>query len=183
MVAIVAAVIALVTALVNAIMYLNSSKKSAVLKVIVETRIGYLQSLRNANATFIGIANPDVVLHCAKIASTEYIYPKDLADAVGSLKTLLKPFYPIERELIEKIDSIESGCLDLFMKGEARGSTESLRNELATYTKMFAQYDWAYWQYIIKQADGKFKNSNVDFDEVYKETGRCIAETYDYDWK
>jgi hypothetical protein len=186
-IAFITAGVAFITCIMNMIVIFINSKKSGNLKIIVETRIKYMQSLREANAIFIGCSNPDVILQCAKIINGMYVYPKELAEAAGLLKTLLKPFYRIENKLIEKINSIEQKCLDLYINGATYNLIETIKTERADYIKLFAQYDWAYWQFIMKQADSKYKYSSQSFDDVYEETRRDIVdyakvEKFVYDW-
>jgi hypothetical protein len=180
--ALIAAGLAVVTCIVNLIVSSMNSKKNSNLKIIVKTRLKYMQSLRNANSIFIGISNPDITLYCIKCNKNKYFYPKELAEAAGILKTLLKPFYPIENRLLGMINSIENNCLNLFLNGETNGLIEKIKTELKLYIKLFTQYDWAFWQYIIKQADGKDKNSDKDFDEIYEDTRKNIISLYNYDW-
>jgi|GEM_PF-6919687 len=170
------------TSIMSLIVSHSNAKKNSIIRVIVETRIKYLQQLRDANAKFIGVANPEVIYSVQKINTALFVYPKELAESVGLLITLLKPFYQYEKRLVELINVIERNCLTMFM-GEADDViAEKIKKDLAIYMKLFAQYDWAYWQYIMKQADGKCINSNVDFDNVYKETQKEISKRYDYEW-
>ena len=181
--AFIAAGFAVITCIINIIVSAVNSKKDNNLKIIVETRIKYMQSIREANAIFIGIANPDVIQYCSKTNTGLFFYPKELAEAAGVLKTLLKLFYPIENRLIKLICSIEDNCLWLFGNDATNELTEAIKSDLAKYTKLFAQYDWVYWQYIIQQADGNFKNSHKDFDETYEETRLNITKSYGYIWE
>jgi len=180
--AVIVAGLAGATSLINIILSVINARQSGNIRVIVETRIEYMQMLRKANAVFIGLAKPNVVLQFSKLNNGLYIYPKELVEATGTLKTLLKPFYPVEIRLLTMINSIENNCLALFANDSIIQSDDNITNELETYIKLFTQYDWVLWQFIMKQADGKYKNSNIDFDEVYGETQRNITNTYGYKW-
>jgi succinate dehydrogenase flavin-adding protein (antitoxin of CptAB toxin-antitoxin module) len=115
-----------------------------------------------------------------------YVYPKELAESAGILKTLLKPFYRIESRLIEKINSVEEKCLNLYINGATDRLTEIIKSERSEYIKLFAQYDWAYWQFIMKQADSRYKYSSKSFDDIYRETYKDIIsvndEKFAYNW-
>jgi len=173
---VIAAIVTAAAALFAIIVSWSNSKKGSILKVVVESRVEYMQSLRSANATFIGLADPDVILQSMKTVSLVPAYPKDLAVAAGSLKTLLKPFYKIEQQLIKMINSIEKRCFALFAEDGSVDITK-LKQSLELYTQLFAQYDWAYWQYVMKQADGKLRNSDEHFDKTYEETGEKYKES------
>jgi hypothetical protein len=180
--AFIAAGFAVVTSVVNIVVSSVNAKKSCNIQVIVETRIAYMQKLREANATFIGIANPDIILQSTQLNDSFFVYHKEMAESVGVLKTLLKPFYPVENRLIKMIDSIEKNCLSLFKNEKDSILSDKIENEIAIYTNLFSQYDWVLWQFIMKQADGKFRNSNMDFDDVYEETKKGIIKNYKYEW-
>jgi hypothetical protein len=178
-----AAGVAGVTSIINIIVSVTNAQKNNNIQVIVETRIAYMQQLRNANATFSGLADPDVIHSLKKIDNGLFVYPRELGSSAGLLRTLLKPFYSFESRLIGLIDAIEHDSLILFEKGTDNALTEKIKNNLVVYMKLFAQYDWAYWQYIMKQVDGKCKNSNLDFDAIYKETEQNIAKCYKNNYK
>ena len=180
--AFIAAGFAVLTSIINIIVSTINVRKSSNIRVIVETRINYMEKLRNANAVFIGITNPKFILKCGKINKESYLYIKDIVESAGVLKTLLKTFYPIEIRMVKLINSIENNCIELIDNEKNKDIIENINNELNEYSKLFNQYDWVYWQYIIKQADGKFKDSNIDFDTVYEESKNKYKNEYNYDW-
>jgi hypothetical protein len=178
--AFVASGFAVLTSIINIIVSSINAKKDSNIKVIVKTRIIYLQKLRNVNAKFISMANLNLISNNTK--KNELFIIKDFLESVSKLKTLLKPFYPIEKRLIELIDSIENNTIMLFNGDVDNDLIVKLKNDIMIYTKLFNQYDWVYWQYIIKQADGRFKNSNSDFDEIYEENKLKYVKEYNYEW-
>jgi len=178
--AFVASGFAVLTSIINIIVSSINAKKNSNIEIIVKTRIIYLQELRHVNAKFISMANLNFISNNTK--KNELFIIKDFLESVSKLKTLLKPFYPIEKRLIELIDSIENDTIVLFNGGVDNNLIVKLKNDIMIYTKLFNQYDWVYWQYIIKQADGRFKNSNSDFDEIYEENKLKYMKEYNYEW-
>jgi len=171
---------AVITSVINILTSRVNAKKNSNISFIVDTRINYMQKLRNANAIFIGIANPNVILNCIKNNSLTLL--KDFVESAGILKTLLKPFYPIEKRMIDLINSIENNSIKMFNDGIDNNIFEKNNIDLTLYIKLFNQYDWSYWQFIMSQADGQYKNSNNDFDKLYKELGIKYKKDYNYDW-
>ena len=172
---------AVLTSIVNIITSRINAKKNSNISFIVETRIKYMQKLRSANAIFIGMANPNVVENCIKNKTFSLI--TDFVESAGMLKTLLKPFYPLEKRMIELINSIENNCIKMLNNGIDNNLVEKNNNDLRLYSGLFNQYDWVYWQYIMSQADGRYKNSNTDFDNLYKDLGTKYKKEYNYDWQ
>jgi hypothetical protein len=181
-IAAIAAAFAVLTSVINIVVSTIYANKSSNIKVVVETRINYMQELRSANAIFLGMANPNVILKCEKINNESFVYLKNIVKSAGILKTLLKPFYPIENRMIKLINSIENNCITLLHNEINNNLAENIKNELNEYTKLFSQYDWVYWQYIIKQADGNFRNSDIDFDNIYEKYKCIYRNEYNYDW-
>ena len=157
------------------------AKKNSNIRFIVETRINYMQKLRSANAIFISLANPSLKLNCNN--EKTLILLKDFIESAGILKTLLKPFYPIEKRLVELIYSIENNIILMFNNKSENNLSENILNDLSLYTKLFNQYDWVYWQYIMSQADGQYKNSDNDFDKLYSDIQIKYKNIYNYDWE
>jgi len=171
---------AVITSVINILTSRINAKKNSNISFIVDTRINYMQKLRNANAIFIGIANPNIILNCINNNSLNLL--KDFIKSAGILKTLLKPFYPIEKKMIDLINSIENNSIKMLNNGIDNNIIEKNYNDLILYIKLFNQYDWVYWQFIMSQADGKYKNSNSDFDKLYNELGIRYKKEYNYDW-
>jgi hypothetical protein len=173
---------AVFTSIINIIVSTVNVRRSSNIHVIVETRISYMEKLRNANAVFIGITNPKLILRFGKTNKEFYQYIKDIVESAGILKTLLKSFYPIEFRMVKLINSIEKDCIELIDNETNNDIIEKINNELKEYILLFNQYDWVYWQYIIKQADGKLRDSNIDFDKIYEESKNKYKNEYNYDW-
>jgi bifunctional ADP-heptose synthase (sugar kinase/adenylyltransferase) len=178
--AFVASGFAVLTSIINIVVSSINAKKDSNIEVIVKTRIIYLQELRYVNAKFISMVNLNLISNNTK--KKELFIIKDFLESVSKLKTLLKPFYPIEKRMIELTDSIENDTITLFNCDVDNDLIVKLKNDIMIYTKLFNQYDWVYWQYIIKQADGRFKNSNSDFDEIYEENKLKYMKEYNYEW-
>jgi hypothetical protein len=151
---------------------------------VTSGRIKYLDEIRKANGFLLGLIDRDTIKFLAKTQKTDKCcesYLVSLNTEVGKLKTYFKPFYPIEQAIISALDALVEQCTAQFLSPEQELGTE-LNTAAKRYNTLYAQYDWAYWQYIQKQADGKFLNSSVQFDKVYGELAKEMKKDYDYTW-
>ncbi|MDR3217185.1 MAG: hypothetical protein LBT55_07280 [Clostridiaceae bacterium] len=156
---------------------ITDSRKTAERTIVTSGRTKYLDAIREANTAFRGLAAYNSVRFSVNAPQEEFQYIPAMYTALAKLKTYLKPFYKIDARLRAQADSLASLCAEQFFIPPNDGV--SLKNEIEaaadSYDKLYAQYDWAYWQYIQSQVDGVHKNSNEDYDGEY---GKLQAEVY-----
>lgn len=175
-VALISAGIALLTAIVSATVTITQKYRSNVIAIVTNGRIKYLDDLRDGNTAFAALTNHDV------IKAYSGCYPLEVRRALSKMSTFLKPFYDIERALVGTAEELATVCIKQFDEPQNDFKDEILRLK-ARYTKLYAQYDWAYWRYIQAQVDGKKRNSDTDFDRIYAETKEELCALYDYTWE
>ena len=164
-IAIVTAGIALVTSVVGFSYNLIQSRKDRVQKIILENRIKYMDEIREGFSSFIGLANTAAINSALKNSEAAKIYYEKLYTGYGKIKTYIKPFYAIDKELLVSLDALYFHMLKLLNgKGAKEAELDALREDFAD---KYLKYDWAYWKYIQNQKSGNYMNSDDAFDEVY----------------
>jgi len=166
-IAIITAGIALLTSIASITYNLIQSRKDRVQKVILENRIKYMNEIRDGFGSFIGLANAEAIKFA--LSNTEALnnFSGNLFKGYGKIKTYIKPFYKIDKELLISLDKLYY-CILTVMNGTDKNIAEldALREDFAD---KYLKYDWAYWKYIQRQKEGNYMNSDDAFDNVYYE--------------
>lgn len=164
-IAIVTAGIALITSVASFTYNLIQSRKDRIQKVILDNRIKYMNEIRDGFADFIGSANIEAIKLAQSNSEVMKNYSKNLFSGYGKIKTYIKPFYKIDKELLIALDSIYN-CILSVLNGNKENEKliDDLREDFA---KKYLTYDWAYWKYIQRQREGNYMNSDDAFDDVY----------------
>lgn len=164
-IAIVSAGIAFVTSVANFTYNLIQGRKDRLQKVILDNRIKYMIEIREGFSGFIGLANSESIEYARNNSEVMKIYSANLFDGYGKIKTYLKPFYKIEKDLLNALDDLYYCILSTFNGVETNmASIDKLREDFAD---KYLKYDWAYWKYIQSQREGRFMDSDEDFDKIY----------------
>ena len=166
-IAIIAAAIALCTSAAGIIYNLIQNKKAGIQKIILENRITYMYEIRKGFTDFIGLANAAAVKAVKNNSEASKIYYANLFNGYEKIKTYIKPFYDIDRRLLDVLDKTYF-CILSMINGETDDETEldKLREELC---HNYLTYDWAYWKYIQDQKECIYVNSDDAFDKVYEQ--------------
>ena len=146
---------------------LVQAKKTRIQKIILENRIKYLSEIRDGFSSFIGLCNIDAINYAKTDSNVMKVYAEKLFNGFGKIKTYIKPFYKIDKDLLDLLDSLYYCVLNILNdKNEECERVETLRESFAD---KYLKYDWAYWKYIQTQKNGKYVNSDDAFDKVYNE--------------
>lgn len=173
-IAIVSAAIAFVTSVSNFAYNIIQHRKDRTQKVILENRIKYMNEIREGYSNFIGLADIESIKYAQNNHEVMKIYSDKLFTGYGKIKTYLKPFYKIEEALLAKLDELYNRMLSA-LNGKEK-NTDSIAELREDFTDKFLKYDWAYWEYIQRQKEGNFMNSDKDFDQVYNDLIKRINE-------
>lgn len=164
-IAIVTAGIALITSVASFTYNLIQNRKERVQKVILDNRIKYMNEIRDGFADFIGTANTEALKFAQSNSEVMKNYSEKLFSGYGKIKTYIKPFYKIDKELLVALDSLYDCILSVLNGNTENGKLiDDLREDFA---KKYLTYDWAYWKYIQRQREGNYMNSDDAFDDVY----------------
>ena len=164
---IVTASLAFITSAWNLIYNINKGKKERIDKVILSNRIEYMREMRSGFSSMIALCSAGAVSLAQKDVEVRKVFIEKWFSGYGKIKTLLKPFYNIEKEILVALDALYSYVLvALNEKKEDLGEMDRLRGDFAD---KYLTYDWAYWKYIQEQKDGKYINSDDDFDKIYRQ--------------
>lgn len=166
-IAIITAGIALLTSVASFTYNLIQNRKDRIQRVILDNRIKYMNEIREGFTALIGLANADAIKLAQNNSDALKIYFQDLSNGYGKIKTYIKPFYDIDRELLDALDKLYYGILsELNGANDSANSIDALREDFAD---KYLKYDWAYWKYIQRQKEGNYMNSDDAFDKVYYE--------------
>lgn len=164
-ISIVTAGIAFITSILSFSYNIVQANKARIQKVILENRIQYLHEIRDGFSCFIGLCNTEAIEFAKSDSNVMKSYAEKLFIGYGKMKTHIKPFYEIDKELVNLLDTLYSCVLS-----ELNGNSEEVA-QLDVLRELFSsnylKYDWAYWKYIQAQKDGRFLNSDDAFDKVY----------------
>ena len=164
-IAIVTAGIAFLTSVVSFTYNLIKTRKERVQKVVLENRIHYMNEIRDGFTSIIGVSDPKAISLARGDSNVMKGYTERVFHGYGKIKTFLKPFYKIEKEILASLDRLYDGIL-----AALSGDEEEAAN-IVEYRDDFAdrylKYDWAYWKYIQSQKDGEYVDSDGAFDTVY----------------
>jgi len=166
-IAIVTAGIALVTSIVSFTYNLIQNRKNRIQKTILDNRIKYMDEIRVGFSNIIGLANTVSIEQAQKFPEAMKTFYANLFTGYGKLKTYIKPFYDIDKELLIALDDLYN-CILTILAGdnEKKNIIDGLREDFAD---KYLKYDWAYWKYIQRQKEGNYMNSDDAFDNVYYE--------------
>ena len=171
---IVTAGIALITSAVSFAYTFIQNKKERIRKIVLDNRIRYMNEIRQGFTDIIGLSYPAAIKLAKNNNETMKSYAEKLFNGFGKIKTYLKPFYKIDKEVLHALDCLYTNILSaLHDNDETTQDIDKLRNDFAD---KYLKYDWAYWKYIQQQKDGKYKNSDDDFDKVYYDFIKSIEK-------
>ena len=171
-IAIVSAAIAFVTSIANLIYNIIQRRKDRTQKVVLDNRIKYLNEIREGYASFIGLANFESIKYAQNNIELMKIYFEKLLLGYGKIRTYLKPYYKIEKELLDTLDELYYCVLTVLNGKEV--SKEFIAKLRDDFADQYLKYDWAYWKYIQRQKEGNFMDSDDDFDKVYDDNLRFV---------
>ena len=164
-IAIITAGIAFVTSAATLTYNLMQSRKERVQKIILDNRISYMNEMRDGFANVIGLSNAKAIALAKADANVMKTFSQKLFGGYGKIKAYIKPFYKIDKALLDALDSLYD-CILALLEGnaEAADSIDALREAFAD---KYLKYDWAYWKYIQSQRNAGYINSDEDFDKIY----------------
>lgn len=166
-IAIVTAGIAFITSVASFTYNFIQNRKERVQKIILENRIKYMNEIRNGFSDFIGLANAKTIKYAKNNSEAMKVFSENLFVGYGKIKTYIKPFYKIDKELLVALDNLYY-CILSTLNGDIKTETE-IDNLREDFADKYLKYDWAYWKYIQRQKEGNYMNSDDAFDEVYYE--------------
>ena len=164
-IAIVTAGIAFLTSIVSFTYNLIKVRKERVQKVVLENRIRYMNEIREGFTSIIGVCDAKAIKLARADTNVMKIYTEKAFCGYGKIKTYLKPFYKIEKDILLSMDRLYDAILT------ALSGNEPILNDIAELRDDFAdrylKYDWAYWKYVQSQKDGRYVDSDGAFDTIY----------------
>ena len=172
-IAIVTAGIALITSIATFSYNVMKSRKDRIQKVILDNRIKYLNEIRDGFTNFIGLCNIKSINLAKNNPDIMKIFADRLFVGYGKIKTFIKPFYQIDKELLASLDLLYESILSRLCDKDDT-DIDALRNSFA---EKYLTYDWAYWKYIQRQKDGVYLDSDKAFDVVYNDFVQSIKKT------
>lgn len=164
-IAMVSAGIAFATSIATFIYNVIQNRKDRMQKVVLDNRIKYMMYIREGYSSFIGLANVEAIEWVQKSSEVMKIYSSNLFEGYGKIKTYLKPFYTIEKEILTSLDKLYFCILSVLNGAEA--DKEYIDNLRKDFADKYLKYDWAYWKYIQSQREGNFIDSDEAFDKIY----------------
>ena len=164
-IAVVTAGFALITSVASFLFSFIQSRRDRTRQTILANRIKYLDEIRVGFTQFIGLANIEAIKSAKNNSEVLKNFSEHLFIGYGKIKTYIKPFYEIDKDLIDALDKTYECILSIFNGSTSDASKlESLRKD---FEIKYLKYDWAYWKYIQLQKEGNFMNSDDAFDKVY----------------
>lgn len=164
-IAIITAGIALITSVTSFTYNFIQNRKERIQKVILDNRIKYMYEIRDGFTNFIGLVNTRAIKFAQSNSDVIKIYSENLFSGYGKIKTYIKPFYKIDKELLTALDSLYDCVLSVLNGDEDK--TKLIENLRDDFEDKYLKYDWAYWKYIQNQKEGNYMNSDNAFDNVY----------------
>lgn len=166
-VAIVSSSVAVLTAGASLVNSFIQGRKARVAQVVLANRVKTMDEMRVGFTNFIGLANKDAIKAAQNNPEVLKIFSDDLFLGYGKIKTYIKPFFPMDKELLKALDELYYCILAAFNGDEEKqNKLDGLREDFAD---KYLKYDWAYWRYIQRQREGNYMDSTDAFDKVYKE--------------
>lgn len=164
-IAVVSACFAVITSVASFTFSFIQNRRARTREVILTNRIKYMDEIREGFTCFIGLANAEAIKAAKNNSEVLKNFSDNLFKGYGKIKTFIKPFYKIDKELLDSLDKLYYGILSALNGAEENeNSLDALREDFAD---KYLKYDWAYWKYIQRQKEGNFMNSDDAFDEVY----------------
>lgn len=164
-IAIVTAGLAFVTSLATFSFNISQSRRSKVQKVVLENRIKYMNEMRDGFTELIGLANAESILLAMNNADIKQQFAVNLWHGYGKIKTYIKPFYAIDKALLDSLDKLFFCIISAL--NDNKSAYSELRELCRDFEDKYLKYDWAYWKYIQSQREGVFMDSDDAFDNVY----------------
>ncbi|MDE5943053.1 MAG: hypothetical protein K2H30_02465 [Clostridia bacterium] len=165
LIAILTSAFALVTAVAGFMLSFINAKKDRVQKVILENRLKYQYEIHEGFSNFIGLANSRAIKIVKKNSDAAKTFYSQLFCGYGKIKTYIKPFFTMDRALVESLDKLYERIL-AELNGEKVADTLDILRE--DFKDKYLKYDWAYWLYIQEQKSGAFIDSDESFNKTYK---------------
>lgn len=164
-IAILTAGFAAITSIASFTFNIIQGRRDRTRQVILANRIKYMDEMREGFTLFIGLANVEAIKLAKNNTEVLKNFSNNLSLGYGKIKTYIKPFYEIDKALLDSLDELYY-CILSVLNGENKNETlvDSLRESFAD---KYLKYDWAYWKYIQRQKEGNFMNSDDAFDNVY----------------
>lgn len=164
-IAVVTAGIAFVTSVASFTYNIIQNRKERIQKVILDNRINYMNEIRAGFTNVISLSNVKAIKLAQSNGDVMQSYTEKLFCGYGKIKTYIKPFYKIDKELLTALDNLYD-CVLSVLNGdkESESSVNGLREDFAD---RYLKYDRAYWKYIQSQKEGNYMNSDDAFDDVY----------------
>ena len=164
-VTIIAAVLAFVASALSLLYNVNQAKKDRIQKVVLNNRIEYLKGSRSGFSSLIALCTADAVKLAQKDPEIMKVYVDKWFCGYGQIKTYLKPFYAVEKDILNALELLHTFVLSaLYEKRQDLSELAKMRDD---FVGKYHVYDWAYWKYIQEQKNGKYINSDDDFDTIY----------------
>ena len=163
--AIITAGLAFVTSVISIFYNFIQGKRESVRKIILQNRVKYMEEIREGFTNVVGLSFDKAIKLAKGDPRFMTTFSEKLFYGYGKIKTFIKPFYPVDKELLTSLDLLYNCILSALCGDEdAFLSLDKLREDFAD---KYLKYDWAYWKYIQKQRDGKYFDSDKAFDRVY----------------
>ncbi|MDE7439854.1 MAG: hypothetical protein K2N23_05045, partial [Clostridia bacterium] len=171
-IAVVSACFAVITSVASFTINFIQGRRERTRQVILTNRIKYMDEMREGFTSFIGLAHSDAIKAAKNNSEVLKSFSSNLFIGYGKIKTYIKPFYDIDRELLDALENTYK-CVLSMLNGEKNDGAELelLRKD---FEKKYLKYDWAYWKYIQRQKEGNFMNSDDAFDRVYYDFVKSI---------
>ncbi len=173
-IAVVSACFAVITSIASITLNFIQNRRARTREVILTNRIKYMYEIREGFTDFIGLANMEAIKAAKSNSEVLKNFSSNLFNGYGKIKTYIKPFYDIDRELLEALDKTYN-CIWALLNGKASDGAE-LELLCKDFELKYLKYDWAYWKYIQRQKEGNFMNSDDAFDRVYEDFVKSIPE-------
>lgn len=173
-IAVVSACFAVFVSVASFVLNFIQNRRERTRQVILTNRIKYMDEIREGFTDFIGLANPEAIKAAKNHSEVLKNFSDRLFKGYGKIKTYIKPFYDIDRALLDALDKTY-GCILRMLNGEKNDGRE-LQLLSKDFEIKYLKYDWAYWKYIQRQKEGNFMNSDDAFDSVYYDFVKTIPE-------
>ena len=173
-IAVISASLAVITSVISFSLSFVQHRRERTRQIILTNRIKYMDEIRAGFTDFIGLANPEAIKAAKSNSDDLRSFSENLFIGYGKIKTYVKPFYDIDRALLDSLDKTYN-CILRMLNGELTDGSE-LELARKDFELKYLKYDWAYWKYIQRQKEGNFMNSDDAFDNVYNEFVKTLPK-------